>query len=175
VAEEPDPGASSAATALPVPTEGRVRRRAAHLYGLIICGAVLASSSDTPRLVGVAAVLLGTLAIYWVAEAYTHWMAVRIVRRRPLTRAEQRSAVRDGLPLVAASVVPVLVLLLEALLRVDTARGVRIALWVNAVLLLSVGWRMSTEGGLVGWRRVGLATMTGLLGVAMVGLKSLLH
>jgi hypothetical protein len=119
--------------------------------------------------------MLGTLLIYWVAEAYTHWMSVRIVHRRPLTRPEQLSAVRDGLPLVAASIVPVLVLLLEAVLGVDTARGVRIALWVNAVLLLAVGWRLSSQGGLTGWRRVGLATMTGLLGVAMVGLKALLH
>jgi hypothetical protein len=154
---------------------GQLRRRAAHLYGLIVCGAVLAAASDTARLGWVAVAVLGTLAIYWLAEAYAHWMSGLMVHQRPLTRAERRAALLDGFPLVAASVVPVLVLFLEAVLRVDTARGLRIALWVNVGLLLAVGWNMSTAGGFRGWRRVGLAAVAGLMGVAMVFLKTLLH
>ena len=159
----------------PLDVPGQLRRRAAHLYGLIICGAVLAAATDSARLSLVALAMLGTLAIYWLAEAYAHWMAALMVHQRPLTRAEGRAAILDGFPLVAASVVPVLVLALEAVLGVDTPRGLRIALWVNAALLLGVGWSMSTGGGFRGWRRVGLALIAGLMGVAMVGLKTLLH
>jgi len=39
------------------------RRHAAHLYGLIISGAVLASAGDELRLARVALILLGTLVI----------------------------------------------------------------------------------------------------------------
>lgn len=163
------------ASAATVPVEGQLRRRAAHLYGLILCGAVLAASTDASRLFLVAAAMVGTLVVYWVAESYAHWMSARMVLGRGLTRAEERAAVLDGFPLVAASTIPVLVLLLEALLSIETSRALRIALWVNVLLLLAVGWRMSSAGGLRGWRRVGLTAMTGLLGIAMVVLKSLLH
>jgi hypothetical protein len=175
VAKDADSTAAEPAGAGPVDVPGELRRRAAHLYGLIICGAVLAAATEDARLLGVALAMLGTLAIYWIAEAYAHWMAALMVHQRPLTRAEARGAVLDGLPLLAASVVPVLVLLLEALVGVDTPKGLRIALWVNAALLLGVGWTMSTGGGFRGWRRLALAGLAGLLGVAMVGLKTLLH
>jgi hypothetical protein len=175
VGDDTDRAAAEPVPVGPLDVPGQLRRRAAHLYGLIICGAVLAAATETARLVGVALAMLGTLVIYWVAEAYAHWMSALMVHQRSLTRAERRHAVLDGFPLVAASVVPVLVLLLEAVLGVDTPRGLRIALWVNAALLLAVGWNMSTAGGFRGWRRIGLALLAGLMGVAMVGLKTLLH
>jgi hypothetical protein len=175
VAEEPKIEPVDDAPAAPVPVEGQLRRRAAHLYGLILCGAVLAASTDASRLTLVAAAMVGTLVVYWVAESYAHWMSARMVLGRGLTRDEERAAILDGFPLVAASTIPVLVLLLEALLSIETGRALRIALWVNVLLLLAVGWRMSSTGGLRGWRRVGLTLMTGLLGIAMVVLKSLLH
>jgi hypothetical protein len=69
----------------------------------------------------------------------------------------------------------VIVLLAELVLSVPTDRAVRIAMVVNIALLLGVGWEISTSGGLAGWRRIGLVIATGLLGAAMIVLKSLLH
>ena len=66
------------------------RRRAAHLYGLIVTGAVLATASDDFRLSRVALLLLSTLAIYWAAESYVHWTATRAHLRRPLSSDERR-------------------------------------------------------------------------------------
>src|SRR4051794_22779975 len=97
------------------------RRRAAHLYGLIVTGAVLATASDDFRLSRVALLLLSTLAIYWAAETYVHWSATRAHVHRPLTPDERRMIVRDGWPLVAACAVPMLCLTLEALLQVETS------------------------------------------------------
>lgn len=151
------------------------RRRASHLYGLIISGSVLASAPATFGLVHIALGVLGTLVVYWTAETYAHWIAARTVHGRELTRHEQRVVVADGWPLVAASGVPVGVLLVEQLLHVEVSRGVDIALTVNLVLLLVVGWRMSRAGGLRGWRHVGATLITGLLGIAMIALKLALH
>jgi hypothetical protein len=92
------------------------RRRAAHLYGLIVSGAVLATAADEFRLGRVAILLVSTLAIYWAAETYVHWIAMRTLVQRDLSRDERKVLVRDGWPLVSACAVPLLFLGVEALL-----------------------------------------------------------
>lgn len=151
------------------------RRRASHLYGLIISGAVLATAPDDFRLARVAVLLLFTLCIYWAAETYVHLMAARTLLRRDLTGAERRGIVVDGWPLVAASGIPLAALALEAVLGVETKVALDVTLGVNSVLLFFVGWQMSRAGGLTGARLVLSATVAGLLGVTMIVLKTLLH
>ncbi len=151
------------------------RRRAAHLYGLIVTGAVLATAPDDFRLVRVAVLLLGTLGIYWAAETYVHWMAARTVFQRDLTPPERRAIVVDGWPLVAASAVPLAVLAVEALLGVETKAALDVTLAVNAVLLFVLGWQMGRTGGLAGVRLLLSAGAAGLLGVTLIALKTLLH
>ncbi len=151
------------------------RRRASHLYGLVVTGAVLATAPDDIPIRRVALLLLGTLAIYWVAETFVHWTATRTVLHRDLTRHEQQTVVLDGWPLVAASGVPLALLFLEGVLRVETGTAVNIALAATVVLLVAVGYQMGRTGGLRGVRLVGASLLVGLLGVAMIVLKSLLH
>lgn len=152
-----------------------LKERAAYLYGLVITGSVLASAPADLGLVRVAALLGGTLLVYWCAESYAHLIAARSLARRPLHPDERRHVLSEGLPLIAACTAPVIVLLIEAVLRVPPGVAVDIALLVNLVLLLVVGWRMSTEGGLTGGRRLTATLAAGLLGAAMIGLKLLLH
>lgn len=152
-----------------------VRRRAGHLYGLVVTGSVLAAAPDSIGLARLALALLGTLLVYWAAESYAHWTATRTLLGRSLRGEERREVVTDGLPLVAACLVPVAVLLAEALLDVPTGTGVRVALLANTALLVGVGWRMATSGGVRGFARVANSVGVGLLGVAMVALKYALH
>jgi hypothetical protein len=142
---------------------------------LIVTGAVLASVPHDFRLVRVAGVLLGTLTIYWAAETYVHWTAARTVLQRDLNATERRTVVIDGWPLVAASGIPLLLLAIEALLHIQTGVAVTIALLVNTGLLLIVGYQMGKAGGIRGIRLLGASALTGLLGIALIGLKTLLH
>ncbi len=151
------------------------RRRASHLYGLIISGAVLATAPDELRLARVAVLMLGTLCIYWLAETYVHWMAARTLRRRDLTGPERRAIVVDGWPLVAASAIPIAALALEAVLGFDTKTALDVTLALNAVLLFVIGWRMGKVSGLTGAKLVAAAAVAGLLGVTLIGLKTLMH
>ena len=151
------------------------RRRAAHLYGLIVTGAVLATAPDDFRLVRVAVLLLGTLCIYWAAETYVHWIAARTVLQRPLRREEIRGVVRDGWPLVAACAVPLVLLFLEALVGMETKKALDLTLAVNAALLFALGWQMGRSSGLGGARRLGAAVTAGLRGILMIVLKTQLH
>jgi hypothetical protein len=151
------------------------RRRAAHLYGLIVTGAVLATAPDDFRLLRVAVLVLGTLCIYWAAETYVHWIAARTVLQRGLDRHEQRAVVRDGWPLVAACGVPLVLLFLEALVGMETKTALDLTLAVNAALLFALGWQMGRSSGLTGPRQLFSAAITGLLGILMIVLKTLLH
>ena len=157
------------------PSEAVVRRRASHLYGLVVTGAVLATANEQFRLVRVALALVSTLLIYWAAETYVHWTSTRTHLQRPLTGAERRSVIVDGWPLVAASGIPLMFLALEAILHVETAVALQVALALNVVLLVGVGYRMGKAGGLRGAPLIGSATLTGLLGVVFILLKSTLH
>lgn len=151
------------------------RRRAAHLYGLVISGSVLAAAPADLGLVRVAALLAGTLVVYWVAETYAHWVAARTVVRRALTPHEAREVMTDGLPLVTACAIPAAVLLVEALLDVQPATAIDVALLVNVALLCVVGWRMGVRSGMTGVRLALSTAMCGLLGIAMIVLKLSLH
>jgi hypothetical protein len=154
---------------------GGLRRRAAFFYGLIVCGAVLAADPENIQawLVGVA--LVGTVVVYWIAETYVHWVAARAPKRRGLTAAERWKTVADGFPLVLACGIPAGVVFIEAVAGVPTATAVQVALLVNVALLVVVGWLMSPTGRPLSPNRFGYAIVTGLLGVAMIGLKTLLH
>ena len=158
-----------------VPEADRHRRRAAHLYGLIITGAVLATASDSYRIGRVALILLATLAVYWAAESYAHWNAARAHVRRPLNRAEQRMILHDGWPMVAASGVPLLCLALEAVVGVETSVAIKITLAVNSVVLFVTGWQMGRDAGVTGSRLFIDSAIAGLLGLSLIVLKSLLH
>jgi hypothetical protein len=151
------------------------RRRAAHLYGLIVSGAVLATAPDEFRLARVAVIMLGTLAIYWAAETYVNLMAGRTHLQRRLTSAERRTIVVDGWPLVAASAIPLAFLAGEALLGMETKAALDLTLAVNAVLLFLLGWRMGRVSGLTGAKLVLAAGLAGLLGLTLIALKTLMH
>lgn len=150
------------------------RRRASYLYGLIVSGAVLATASESYRISRVIIAMVATLFIYWASESYVHWIAAREHLQRNLTTHERRQLVLDGWPLVTASGVPVIVLTVEALLQVEDARAVDIALVVNTVLLLVVGYTMSRQSNLTGWRLWASTLLAGLLGVAIIAVKALM-
>ena len=157
------------------PTEDSHRRRASHLYGLIVSGAVLATASDDYRLARVAILLVVTLSIYWAAETYVHWIAARTHLQRDLSSDERRRIVRDGWPLMTACATPLLCLGVEAILGVETSVALDLTLAINGVLLFIVGWQMGRAGGLTGARLSLSAGAAGLLGVALIALKALMH
>ena len=148
------------------------RRRASYLYGLIVSGAVLAAASESYRISRVVIAMIATLVIYWASETYVHWIAARELLQRSLTRQERRHILLDGWPLVTASAVPAVVLLVEALLKVEDSVAVDVALAVNTVLLLVVGYRMSKQSALTGWRFWASTAVAGALGVAIIAVQT---
>ena len=158
---------------IPKPNVGR--RSASGLYGLIIACAVLATASPDDRLVFVALTVIGTLAIYWIAETYVHLMAERQSLHHELNRAQFAVIAKDGLPLITVTFAPLVAVLVAALLGLSAELGEDIALTVNIALLLAFGHHMSKDAGLRGIRLAISTLIAGLLGLAMVGLKIFLN
>ena len=63
----------------------------------------------------------------------------------------------------------------EALVGMETSTALNLTLAVNAVLLFAVGLQMGRAGALSGWRLVISASATGVLGLALIVLKTLMH
>ncbi len=148
---------------------------ASGIYGLVVAGATLATAAAFDSLASVAAAVLVTVLVYWAAESYSHALATRVVRKRPLRPGELVGVARQGWPMVSASYLPLLTLLVASLFGADVATAVLIALIATTVLLgihgATAGWR----SGVRGYRLVITVAISLGFGLVMIGLKLSLH
>ena len=150
------------------------RATANAIYGIIVSSAVMASANEQ-TVVELAVAVLVTLVIYWAAERFAHVMSQRIVHSPELTVRQLRRHLGTGWELVSASFLPLGVLLGSALLGAGVDAATLAALICATVLLFAAGWRVGREAALSPSSRLLSALCSGAFGVAMIGLKALLH
>jgi hypothetical protein len=155
--------------------ERRGHRRAAGIYGTIVTAAVLAAGGNQLSSLALAVTVVVTLVVYWLAEQYANLLAEHTHAGRLPSRTQIRANLSDAWPMVTASYVPVGVLLVASLLGASSVWAARVALAVAVVLLVIYGHAAGRAAGLRGVRLVGVTTAAGLLGVAMIVLKTLLQ
>ena len=158
---------------------GLVRHHSEHatatgIYGIIVVAAVLATS-HAETAVAVDLAVLVTLVIYWAAERYARLVAARIHEGTRPDWSHVRRELTTGWEMVTASALPLLVLLATRLAGASLDTAILAALWCCTFLLGLSGWAIGAEGRLARAERAGLALVAGLFGVALIGLKTLLH
>jgi hypothetical protein len=95
------------------PRAGNVgRRRAAGIYGAIITAAILAAVGGHLPTAPLVVSVLVTLMVYWLAEEYAEVLGEQIAGGRLPSRAYLREALTATWPMVSASYLPLLALLL---------------------------------------------------------------
>lgn len=147
---------------------------AAGIYGVIVCCAVLASSSGATT-AGLAAKTLATLLVYWAAERYARLVAERIHDgSRPGFEA-LRHHLTDGWELVTASALPLLTLVGLRVAGAGPDAAVTGALACGTALLGLTGWEFGTDGRLTVRERLLSAAAAAAFGLLMIGLKALPH
>ena len=151
------------------------RRLSSEIYGLIIASSVLAASADDDDIVHVAGSVLGTLLVYWLAETYAHVMAARHVTGRSSAWTAVRHDLRTGWPLVSASFIPLIVVVLAAIVGADVEIAETAGLICATVLLFASGWVAGRRRGSTGFGLFGGAVAAACFGVVLVGLKATLH
>lgn len=169
------PGAPAASAPSVQRDDVSERGIASAIYGLVICSATLATASETDKIWVIAASVLVTVAVYWAAETYSLGLARRTLTHRNLTRKDHHALLVQGWPMVSASFVPILVLVVSAAVGRSTGLAVDLALLAATILLVVSGWRASTSSGLTGFRLIISVLISALLGAAMVVLKNALH
>jgi hypothetical protein len=145
------------------------------IYGTIIVLAVLVAGAKAyPHDAGkIAALIVITCVVFWLAHVYSHAVALVVAREQHLALAELGHIARREGSLVEAAVPPVAALLLGAVGLIST----RAAVWAAFVLGLAV---LAVQGVVfarverLGWLGTATVVTTNVgLGVVLVALKLL--
>jgi hypothetical protein len=151
----------------------RELRRAAGIYGTIVTASVLATAGATLRTVPLAVAVFVTLLVYWVAEEYAE-IGEHASKGHLPTWARTRAALAAKWPMVSASYIPLITLLVARAAHAKTTTAALIALCVTVALLIVYGWKAGQAAGLSGLAQFGMTVAAGALGLLMILLKVLL-
>ena len=151
------------------------RRRASSIYGTIITASVLAAGGNVLNTAALEGTVLVTLVVYWLAEQYAELLGEH-TRAGKLPRLSQVGhSLRVSWPMVSASFIPLVVLLLARLLGASAFVAAEVALTVAVVLLIVHGYAMGRSAGLKGFRLAAVTCTAGLLALILVALKALIQ
>jgi hypothetical protein len=153
----------------------RGRRRAAGIYGTIVTAAVIAAGGNQLTTTELEVTVLVTLIVYWLAEQYAELLGEHTHAGRLPQRDQVVSSLTAAWPMVSASFIPLLSLLLARLAGGSAGEAAAAALLVTVVLLVVHGYTAARAARLTGFRMLLVTATAGLLGVAMVVLKTLLQ
>jgi hypothetical protein len=165
---------TSADDALPPAVHGsEARRRSAGIYGTIVASAVLAAGGAHLRTVPLAVAVFVTLLVYWAAEGYAQLLGEHAHAGRLPTWSYVRASLAAIWPMVTASYIPLLSLLVVRVLGATTRTAATVALVVAIALLVVHGWSGGKASQLRGLRLLAVTLIAGAFGVVMILLKLL--
>jgi hypothetical protein len=147
------------------------QRRAAGIYGTIVTAAVIAAGGAALTTLALEVTVLVTLIVYWLSEQYAELLGEHIRDGRLPSLAAMRTSLANSWPMVTASFVPLVSLVIVRLVGGSTQVAADVALGVTVVLLVLHGSAAGKAAGLSGTRLVAVTIVAGLLGAAMILLK----
>jgi hypothetical protein len=153
----------------------RGRRRASSIYGTIVTAAVIAAGAGRLTTGALAVTVLVTLLVYWLAEQYAELLGEHTHAGQLPSASQVRASLAEAWPMVTASFLPLVSLLLARLFGASPSTAAWVALLVAVGLLMIHGHAAGRAAGLTGIRLFAVTGTAGLLGVAMVVLKTLLQ
>ena len=160
------------------PAEAAHANPARAIYGTILVMAVITALShdDTVKSAELIAGVLATTFVFWIAHVYAEVLGQRMEAEggRP-TLASFAVAARGEWPLVEASLLPVLCLLLGVVGIVKTDTAVYIAIGAGVVELFGYGIAAGRKLRLSTGATIAVGMVNGVLGLLVVLLKVLVH
>lgn len=154
---------------------GLVRGGEGAITGTVVCAAAIAyAAGHVSSTAELSRVILGTIAVYWVAHLHAITLGRALTHRHHPTAAF-RHALVETLPIAGASVVPLAVLLLTALVGVELRVAAWVALVATIALLTAYSYLAGARGGLSIGGRIASAGAGAGVGLLVVALKVGLH
>jgi hypothetical protein len=145
------------------------------ITGTVVCAAAIAyTASHSDSIWDIALAIAGTVLVYWIAHLHAVTIGSALTHRHhPF--AALRHGLRETWPILGASVLPVAVLLVTALLGAELRTSAWVALITTIVLLTAYSYVAGLRGGLDRWGCVGAAGAGAGVGLLVVLLKVALH
>jgi len=155
------------------PAEVKRRRRSAGIYGAIITAAILDTAGDRMSTGALVIAVVVTLVVYWLAEEYAELLGEQVEGGRLPTWAYIQGALASTWPMVSASFLPLLALVIARVAGATSLEAANAGL-VMAVMVLAVhGWTASRASHLRGHQLLLTTSIAIGLGLAMIALKDL--
>jgi hypothetical protein len=149
----------------------RGRRHAAGIYGTIITASILAAAGNHLPAPPLSVCILVTLVVYWLAEEYAEILGEQLQGERLPKWPEVRSALASTSPMVSASFIPLVALVLARLLGGSSSVAVTVGLAVAVALLTIYAWSAARAAKLRGRQLLGITSIAAGLGLVMIILK----
>jgi hypothetical protein len=149
------------------------RRRAAGIYGAIITAAILDAAGGHLATTALVVSVVVTLLVYWIAEQYAEVLGEQAARGRLPGWAYIRAALAVTWPMVSASYVPLLALVVARLAGASALAAANVGLVAAIVLLTIHGWLAGRAAQLHGRNLLLATSVAAALGVVMILLKDL--
>jgi len=154
------------------PGKARSKRRAAGIYGAIVTAAILAAAGDHLPTPALSVSVVVTVLVYWVAEEYAEVLGEQVDGGRLPTWPHVRDSLAATWPMVSASYLPLLALVLARLAGASAAAAANAGLAAAVVLLAFHGWSAGRASHLRGRQLLFTTSMAAALGLIMVALKN---
>jgi hypothetical protein len=145
------------------------------ITGTVVCAAAIAYGAghlDSTAQLSLA--IAGTVGVYWVAHLHAVTIGSSLTHRHHPLRAF-RHALRETAPIVGASVVPLVVLLVGRLAGAELRTAAWIALLATIALLAVYSYLAGARGGLQTGGRIACACAGAGVGILVALLKLALH
>ena len=149
------------------------RRRAAGIYGAIITAAILDTAGGHVSTTALVVSVVVTLLVYWIAEQYAEIIGEHTAGGRLPSRAYIQSALASSWPMVSASYLPLLALVVAKVAGASELTAANVGLAVAIVLLAIHGWLAGRAAQLQGWKLMIATSIAAGLGLVMILLKDL--
>ena len=149
------------------------RRRAAGIYGAIITAAILDTAGGHVSTVALAVSVVVTLLVYWIAEEYAEVLGEHTAGGQLPSRASIQGALIATWPMVTASYLPLLAVVLAAVAGASELTAANVGLVVAIVLLTVHGWLAGRAAQLQSWKLLVATSIAAGLGLVMILLKDL--
>jgi hypothetical protein len=145
------------------------------IYGLILAASVIGASSEKPGQVAayVDIYLIVTLLIFYLAHVYSQILATWIREQHVPTRLEVAEELRAEWPMVAAPLLPILILALGILDAVEDRLAIDVALGVCLVQLTAAIVYAARRGGATRVQTIASVVIGLSFGIVIVMLKTL--
>lgn len=144
------------------------------ITGTVVSAAVIAASAGHIEETRIVLAILGTAFIYWLAHLHARTLG-DAVKHRTHPMAALREALAETWPILAAAVLPVVIMLIAKLVGADIRKAGWIAVIASTVLLAVYSFFAGRRGGLgIGGSLVSGA-IGATLGILIVVMKASLH